>query len=228
MRLPAMSQRGFGGRSGAHAELGQDVRDVILDGPLGDAERVGDFLVAVAAGHQAQDLGLAIGQRIGPVEAGELVLHALEAGQQPLRDDRRDERAAGGDGLDRVDELVERDVLEEIAARAGLQTCQHELIVVECRQDDRRRQLVGRGQRIQHIEPRHARHAHVEQHDVGLHARNRLDGLHPVARLGDDADRIRQLQQRADTLPDQRLVVDETHFDHAAPSSGSQASSAKP
>ena len=49
-----------------------------------------------------------------------------------------------------------------------------------------------------------------------------------VAGLGDDADRIRQLQQRADTLPNQRLVVDETDFDHAAPSSGSQASSAKP
>ena len=40
--------------------------------------------------------------------------------------------------------------------------------------------------------------------------------------------RIGKLQQRADALAHQRLIVDETDFDHAAPSSGSQASSAKP
>src|SRR5262245_36080176 len=45
-------------RAVAHAKLGEDVRDMILDGSLGDAERVGDLLVAVAAGHEAQDLGL--------------------------------------------------------------------------------------------------------------------------------------------------------------------------
>ena len=56
--------------------------------PSATPERIGDFLVAVAAGHEAQDLGLAIGQRIGAVEADELVLHALQARQQPLGHDR--------------------------------------------------------------------------------------------------------------------------------------------
>ena len=37
----------------ADAEFGQDVGHVILYRALGDAERIGDFLVAVASGHQA-------------------------------------------------------------------------------------------------------------------------------------------------------------------------------
>src|SRR6185369_4359909 len=57
----------------AHAELGQDVGHVILYGPLGDAERIGDFLVAVAAGHEAQYLGFAFGQRVRAVQAREVV-----------------------------------------------------------------------------------------------------------------------------------------------------------
>src|SRR3546814_18023394 len=46
------------------AELGQDVRHVVLDRALGPAQRVGDLLVGEARGHQPQDLGLAeIGRR---------------------------------------------------------------------------------------------------------------------------------------------------------------------
>src|SRR6185312_4167421 len=45
----------------AHAELGQDVGNVILDRALGHLERIGDLLVAVTAGQQPQDLGLALG-----------------------------------------------------------------------------------------------------------------------------------------------------------------------
>src|SRR5690348_8444533 len=42
----------------AHAKLRQDARRVVLDRPLGGAERVGNLTVAVAARHHPQDLDL--------------------------------------------------------------------------------------------------------------------------------------------------------------------------
>src|SRR5690606_241824 len=71
-----------------HAQLGKDVGNVILDGAFGHAQRVGDLLVGEAAGHQAQDLGLAVCQRVRAVEADELVAHVLQARQQALGDGR--------------------------------------------------------------------------------------------------------------------------------------------
>src|SRR6185437_13024389 len=67
-------------RAVTHAELGQDVGNVVLDRALGHLERIGDLLVAVTAGQQSQDLGLALGERIGLLQAGELVLHPRHTG----------------------------------------------------------------------------------------------------------------------------------------------------
>ena len=71
-------------RAIAHAELGQDIGDVVLDRALGDVQRARDLLVGIAAGHQPQNLGLALGQGIGLVEAGELVFQMADAAQQAV------------------------------------------------------------------------------------------------------------------------------------------------
>src|SRR5688572_33326733 len=42
----------------AHPELRQNARGMVLYGALGGAERIGDFPVAVAAGHQSKDFEL--------------------------------------------------------------------------------------------------------------------------------------------------------------------------
>src|SRR5690606_10606444 len=124
----------------AYAQLGEDVGDVVLDRPLRHSERVGDFLVGKAAGHQPQDLGLALGQRVRAVQADEIVAHVLQSRQQPLGHGRLDQRPAGGDGLDRPHQLLERHILEQVALGAGLEPGQHQLVVVERGQDDRGRQ----------------------------------------------------------------------------------------
>src|SRR3546814_19800936 len=72
-RSDQLQLKGLGYGTGAvtYADLGQDVRHVVRDRALGHAQRVGDLLVGEARGHQPQDLGLAVGQRVGPVEADE-------------------------------------------------------------------------------------------------------------------------------------------------------------
>src|SRR5690606_36424475 len=80
----------------AHAQLAEDVGDVVLDGALGHAEGIGDLLVGEAGGHQAQDLGLAVGERVRAVQADEIVAHVLQAREQALGHRRLDQRAAAG------------------------------------------------------------------------------------------------------------------------------------
>jgi hypothetical protein len=120
-----------------------------------------------------------------------------------------------------------------VPACAGLEAGQHQLVVVECRQDDRRRQRVARRQRVQHVEARHPGHAHVEQYHIGLDRGHDFERLGAVGCFGHDANVVGQLEQRTDALPDQSLVVDQAYGNrlrrsHRFASSGNQASSANP
>src|SRR5437667_113668 len=67
--------------------------------------------------------------------------HVLEAAQHALGDGGTDERFAGRDGSNRIRQLLERDVLQQVAARARLHAFEQRLVIVECRQQDCRRQL---------------------------------------------------------------------------------------
>src|SRR5687768_7469535 len=48
----------------ADAHLGEDAGDVVLDRAFADAEGAGDLAVAVAAGHEAEHFGLALGEAV--------------------------------------------------------------------------------------------------------------------------------------------------------------------
>jgi hypothetical protein len=61
------------------AEFRQDARRVVLDGALGGAQRLGDFAIAVAAGHQSQNLDAMLGACIAATTAL-LVVNAPTAG----------------------------------------------------------------------------------------------------------------------------------------------------
>ena len=100
--------------AGAHAELGEDARHVLLDGVRRDDEHLGDALVRAALGHQLEHLALARRQRVQRVVAAAPAEH--------VRDDGRVEhRAAGGHALDGVGEQREvgHAVLEQVADALG-------------------------------------------------------------------------------------------------------------
>src|SRR5690242_1260643 len=58
--------RGEGGglRAAAHAELGEDVRDVVLDRLLGQEEALADLPVGQALADELQDVPLLLGQAL--------------------------------------------------------------------------------------------------------------------------------------------------------------------
>nr|WP_233560141.1 HAMP domain-containing sensor histidine kinase [Oleomonas cavernae] len=148
----------------AGVEQAQDGGAVILHRLQGDAEAVGDFLVAGALGHQAQDRHLPLGQAVaarrrhdrGLGKAGFAVQHGLQGVQQG--GDRRglgDEAggAVGTDGLDLGRGVVAADHQQGGAGRH--------------RPDD-----------LQAFGPGHARHVQVDQAqgDGGFGAQRGADG----------------------------------------------------
>ena len=101
-------------------QLHQDVRDVVLDGLRADVELGGDHGVVLAVRDQLQHLDLALGE----LRADHLLDLGLRTrGADPLQhlrgDVGRDERFAARGGPDPRDELLDRGVLEEIAAGPG-------------------------------------------------------------------------------------------------------------
>src|SRR5919201_2229279 len=111
-----------GGDHGLHAvaylELAQNGGDVALDRCLADVEALRDLRIRESAGEQAQRLRLALREIVERA----LVVAALarEPCEQTLRRRWSEQRVAGGDDADRVDQIRRLNVLEQKAARAGV------------------------------------------------------------------------------------------------------------
>ena len=65
----------------------------------------------------------------------------------------------------------------------------------------------------------HARHADVQQHEVGLEPLDGFDRLATVAGLSDHLHAIHVAEQIEQSLPGQRFVIDYQRF-HRPPASG--------
>ena len=140
---------------------------------------------------------------------------------QPLQErtehPRRDQRVAAMDGSRGVDQVDQRRALREVAARAGLQRLDQQLLVLlRAEHDDptigdpqadllRRADAVAVGQ------------TGVEQGDVGPHPLDLGDRLEAVGGLADDDEVVFAREHDLDRLPEQRLLVGEQHADHSVP-----------
>ena len=69
------------------------------------------------------------------------------------------------------------------------------------------------GELPRRLEPVHAGHADVHDHDVRLAAERELDGARPVGRLADDADVRRAREREAKALAHDFVVVDDQRRD---------------
>src|SRR5258708_39283083 len=90
LRLDQSQIDGFehGPRAVAHAELRQHAGDVVLHRAIADVEELGDLLVAVAAGEEAEDCLLAIRERLGPVGGVEASGATFQGPDDPCPDGR--------------------------------------------------------------------------------------------------------------------------------------------
>jgi hypothetical protein len=129
----------------------------------------------------------------------------------------QDDRQLGGDhGLtaddivQRPDQVVRFHVLEQITSCPSLQRVDHVRLFTARGQHDYRHTDLAAPQLAQDLESIHARHAHVEQHDV------RLFFLHPLDALLAIAERANHLyaaplQQFAKSHSEQRMIIDHQH-----------------
>src|SRR6185437_8579862 len=119
----------------AQAELRQDALDVRLHGRLLDDERRRDLAVREAARDQAEHLALTRRE----VGHGAACDPRRRLAGQPLEDDprhrRRQQRVAGGDRVDRGEQLLGARPLEQEAGRARAERAEDVVVLLERGQD---------------------------------------------------------------------------------------------
>jgi hypothetical protein len=201
-----------------HAELEEDVRDVLLDRVRGDHQHLGDALVRAALGHQPQHLALARRQSLQRIVA------ALAA--EHVRDDGGVEhRSARGDPADRVGEQGEvgHAVLEQVADALGAVADQVDrvaLLRVLAEHEHADLGVLGADleRRPQPVVGVVGRHLDVDDRDVGRVGGDLPQQVRRVAGLGHDLE-PGVLKQPHDTLAQQRLVLTDDDPDtHGGPS----------
>ena len=104
-----------------------DLAVVAVHGVPADAEAMGNLLVRAATGNVVEDFALAVGQEGQSAGFGRKRLEVL---RDFAGDGRTHGRAAGVDALYRLDELGERRLLEQVAARAGFEALEYFLMII--------------------------------------------------------------------------------------------------
>jgi hypothetical protein len=203
-------------------QLLEDVADVVLHGVLGDEELLGDVAVVQAARHELEHLELALGQPRGGhlVPLVGLLDHRGELAEQLRRHRRADQRLAAGDRTDRAGDLVDRDLLEQVARRAGLDRLVEVGLLVGDRQHHdlrARHDVLDRGAGL---DPGAARHPHVHQDDVGEQGRGLGHRFGAVGRLADHLDVRLLAEDHLETTAEERVVVDDEDADRLPSSRG--------
>src|SRR6185503_9086440 len=120
-----------------------------------------------------------------------------------------------GRGLDALDELVGRGVLEQVAAGARVERGEDAALVGERRQDDDLRVRVGVLDALRGLHAVGAVHLQVHQHDVRAQRARGLDRLLAARDGADDVEVLDAAQQLDEPLAHDGVVVDDEDPGHA-------------
>ena len=157
-------------------------------------------------------------RRSWSVRFASLPSRALRAAQ-PLHDARGrgrvEQRGAGGDRADRVDEVVAADVLEHVARGAGHDRVE-ERLVVGVRREHQAARVGHLGADVAaHLDAAAVGQAHVEHGDVGLRGADPRQRLLDGAGLADDLHVGLEAEQLGDAATDDLVVVEQEDPDRA-------------
>jgi len=117
------------------------------------------------------------------------------------------------DGADRAGHLVERDVLEQVAAGPGPDRLEQVVFLVADRQHDdlrARRDFLGRPARL---DAAALRHPDVHEHHIGQRLAGHGHCLGPVAGLADDVDVVLFRENHLQATPEQGVIIGDQHPD---------------
>ena len=127
-------------------------------------------------------------------------------------DVRRDQRLSDGRRADPAHQILDRRVLQQVAARAGEDRVHHVLFLVGDREHDHARQRRVTADVARGLDAGHPRHVEIHDDDVGRREADVLQRLRAGRRLGDDLHAL-LLEQVPEPRPEEVVVVDEQHAD---------------
>src|SRR6202171_532435 len=196
-----------------HVKLFHDVVAVGLDGLDTQEQRVGDLAVGLAFGHQAQDLALAIAERLERF----FLWRALKIirDQQPRHRGIEIWHALAG-RLDGGDQVRSGGLLENVSDGAGLQGLEKIFLVV-MRSENQHLGLRAKAANLaRHLDARHVRHGYIDDRDVWAVGPRQSDGLPTLGGFSDHLDIALPVDYRADPGAYEVMVLDQHHTDGAA------------
>ena len=109
--------------------------------------------------------------------------------------------------MDRLDEHIWLDILEEVAERAVLEKFEDVVVAVMDGEGYDLRPRARLFELLRDLESRQPRHVDVEQEDVGLQHKCPREGFLSVLRLADDLEVVLKIQHALDPLAEQRMIV---------------------
>jgi hypothetical protein len=201
-----------------HRELAIAVLDVAGDRVHRDAEPVADFRIAVAAREQAQDVGLAGGQRGHSVlsraaprcgrRRGAPAPHLI---QNDAGDARAHGRAAGTQFENARDEVRVAAVLQDVAGGAGLDARNHVALVAEHR--DHHDVALGQVARREAYDlgAVYVRQAQVDEQHIGRDKQQARERVAPRAHLLHDLRARIPDERRGEALEHDGIILDDHH-----------------
>src|SRR3954454_17885852 len=201
--------------AGVEVQLLEDVAHVVLDRVLRDVELVGDLTVREALSHELEHLELAVGQ----LRRRDLLLLVGAAGERvelldELRGHRRaDQRLALHHGADRVGDLLDGDLLQQVAGGAGLDRLVEIVLLVGDGQHEDLHRRHRLGQPAGGLDAADARHAHIHEQHVRRVQLGLGDGVLAVLGLADDLDALLELEDLDQASSEEGVVIDDEHAD---------------
>jgi hypothetical protein len=189
-----------------HAELVEDVVQMVFDGLFGDEKLFADFLVAEALRDELHNFLLAVAEQR---------LFAARTGFAGLRESLHDLGShaviepdfAGMHAMNALHKKIGGGLLQHHAARAEAHGANNIAIVFRGGQNDD-----ARGQRIEidFLENGQAifiRHAQVEEKNIGLELGEELDALRAILGLPDDGDIFVGIEKLPQAIAKDRVVI---------------------
>ena len=156
----------------------------------------------------AFDMPSASSWRISRSRAGEHVVLVL-AGEERGHERRVDVALAARDLLDRAQQRLVRRLLEDVALRARLEAAAEQAALAVRGEDEDGGVGHLLGEDLRRLEPVHAGHADVHDHDVRAAALGERDGGLAVGGLADHADVRRAGEGQAQAFAHDLVVVDD-------------------
>src|SRR5437763_7755495 len=170
----AAANRGLGPVD--NVQLGEHVRDVVLDSLQRDAEVRRHLLVGHPTRDEVHHLSLAgrqLRKRSGPPHRGA----GAEERRQSLRHRRAEDRVAAHDGRDGSGNVVRLGVLQQVAAGARAYGSEHGIRFLVHGQDQHPRRWAHLEKGPRRLDPVHLRHSDVHQDHIGRQLPGQLNGL---------------------------------------------------